>query len=283
MNELQKSRAEIDQIDEKIAALFEERMKITGQIAEYKKESGKEVFDKEREAAKLQTIMQQTSEPFYKRAIYELFSQIMSISRKLQYSMIPVYNEDIPFAPIDTVLDTFSEDTKTKIIYCANKANDMQVAIKEFFGTDVHSKQILSCKELIKLVQEGEADYGVCPCCGLAENTDLFIDQDIKIVVWRECFLIITNKKIYLKDAERVNISFELPHEYGSLYRVLSMFTYHKINLTQIASTPINSKQSEFRFSLEFEGNLQEDRVKNAINAIKTEVKMLHILGNYKL
>lgn len=49
MNELEKLRKEIDEIDEKIAILFNERMKIVQKIKDYKKENNLPIQDKNRE------------------------------------------------------------------------------------------------------------------------------------------------------------------------------------------------------------------------------------------
>ena len=42
-------RNELDGIDKQIVELYEKRMNVCGQVAEYKIETGKRVFDKERE------------------------------------------------------------------------------------------------------------------------------------------------------------------------------------------------------------------------------------------
>ena len=56
MTELKELRDKIDEIDQKMVNLFEERMDICSQVAEYKIETGKKVFDRERETAKIQSL-----------------------------------------------------------------------------------------------------------------------------------------------------------------------------------------------------------------------------------
>ena len=41
MDQLQQARAQIDEIDAKMAALFEQRMQAVGQVAQYKARTGK--------------------------------------------------------------------------------------------------------------------------------------------------------------------------------------------------------------------------------------------------
>ena len=56
MKNLLELRDEIDVIDKQIVALYQQRMQIAGEVAEYKIETGKKVFDKDREMEKLATL-----------------------------------------------------------------------------------------------------------------------------------------------------------------------------------------------------------------------------------
>ena len=51
--ELTELRKQIDEIDEQIVALYEKRMDISSQVADYKIATGKKVFDKARENEKI--------------------------------------------------------------------------------------------------------------------------------------------------------------------------------------------------------------------------------------
>lgn len=81
-------RGQLDEIDEQIVKLYEERMAISSQVADYKIETGKKVFDKTREEEKLQKVKSLTHNDFNACGIQELFEQIMSASRKLQYNKL---------------------------------------------------------------------------------------------------------------------------------------------------------------------------------------------------
>jgi chorismate mutase/prephenate dehydratase len=94
-------------------------------------------------------------------------------------------------------------------------------------------------------------------------------------------FIIVSRKKAVRKNANKIMLCFELPHESGSLYRVLSNFIYNKLNMTKIESRPIADKTWEYRFFVEFEGNLRDESVKHAITAVSQEALSFKILGNY--
>ena len=79
-------RGQLDQIDEQIVRLYEERMDICSQVADYKIETGKKVLDKSREEEKLRKVRALAHNDFNAHGVQELFEQIMSMSRKLQYN-----------------------------------------------------------------------------------------------------------------------------------------------------------------------------------------------------
>lgn len=41
-------------------------------------------------------------------------------------------------------------------------------------------------------------------------------------------FIVVTNQKIFLKEASKISIRFESPHQSGSLYGILSHFIYNE-------------------------------------------------------
>ena len=79
--DLQESRKEIDEIDSRIVELFEKRMKVAGNVADYKLATGKPVFDKEREESKIANLVAMSDDEFNGKCIAELFTQIMEIGR----------------------------------------------------------------------------------------------------------------------------------------------------------------------------------------------------------
>ena len=96
-------------------------------------------------------------------------------------------------------------------------------------------------------------------------------------------FIVVTNQKVFLKNASKISIEFELPHESGSLYNILSHFIYNNLNMTKIESRPVEGKQWEYRFFVEFDGNLEDPAVKNAIRGLREEARNLRILGNFSM
>ena len=94
-------------------------------------------------------------------------------------------------------------------------------------------------------------------------------------------FIIVSGEKKYLKTADKISICFELPNETGSLYRILSHFIFNGLSMSRIESRPLPGRNWEYRFFVDFGGNLQEEAVRNALQGLKEETGWLRILGNY--
>lgn len=88
MDLLQQARTEIDGIDAEMAALFERRMRAVADVARYKAETGKPVFDAVREAAVLDKntarLQDETLRPYYRAFLQEA----MAVSRAYQRTML---------------------------------------------------------------------------------------------------------------------------------------------------------------------------------------------------
>ena len=91
MIDLQECRNEIDKIDSDIIRLFEQRMKVCEDVAEYKIRTGKKVLDPERERQKLEVLRGKAHGEFNQLGAQELFQQIMAISRKRQYQLLTLF------------------------------------------------------------------------------------------------------------------------------------------------------------------------------------------------
>jgi chorismate mutase/prephenate dehydratase len=94
-------------------------------------------------------------------------------------------------------------------------------------------------------------------------------------------FIIVTNKKMFRSDASKISICFELPHKSGTLYRILSHFIYNDLNMTKIESRPLEGRNWEYRFFVDFTGNLNDSAVKSALLGIREESGKMKILGCY--
>lgn len=99
-------------------------------------------------------------------------------------------------------------------------------------------------------------------------------------------FLVVsdTRKADFLRPLEHSNKSslvFSLPHEEGSLSKVLTIMSFYDINLTKIQSLPIIGREWEYLFYVDVTyDNLT--RYRQSIDAITPLVKNIKILGEYE-
>ena len=77
-------RREIDQIDDQIVKLLEERMHLVEDVVAYKKASGKAILDTKREEAIFEKVRNRVSNKKYEETIVETFSDILKRSRDYQ-------------------------------------------------------------------------------------------------------------------------------------------------------------------------------------------------------
>jgi len=82
--DLKELRKEIDAVDAEIVKLFEKRMEISERFAAYKKSAGLPIQDKAREKEKIQQVQSLTHTDFNREHIEELYTVLISLSRKLQ-------------------------------------------------------------------------------------------------------------------------------------------------------------------------------------------------------
>jgi len=91
-------------------------------------------------------------------------------------------------------------------------------------------------------------------------------------------------EKAELIKQKRINKSslvFSLPHEEGSLSKVLTILAFYNINLTKIQSLPVVGVEWEYLFYIDVNYN-DYDRYLQSLDAIRPLCKKLRILGEYE-
>lgn len=95
-------------------------------------------------------------------------------------------------------------------------------------------------------------------------------------------FIIISKDMEKNDDLNKISVIFTTLHRAGSLYNILRYFAENNLNLLKIESRPICDKPWEYFFYIDFEGNLDEETVKDAMLEIRKASSYFKILGNYK-
>ena len=88
MNELENLRERIDTIDKELIALFEERMNIVNDIAEYKIKNNLPILNQNREDIVISKVKAIVKNNDYTDSAIDFIKDIMEISRKFQQKII---------------------------------------------------------------------------------------------------------------------------------------------------------------------------------------------------
>ena len=88
MNELENLRERIDTIDKELIALFEERMNVVNDIAEYKIKNNLPILNQNREDIIVSKVKSTIKNKNYADSAADLIKDIMEISKKFQQKII---------------------------------------------------------------------------------------------------------------------------------------------------------------------------------------------------
>lgn len=182
MIDLLESRKKIDEVDKKMVELFEHRMQLAMDIADYKRSVGKPIYDSNREEEKLNALRAITKNEFNKNAVSDLFSQIMSMSRRLQYMLMDSMNS-LGFSAVDNI----DVGTDTKVVFYGDKGSYTEQAMLEYFENDVNGIPKETFQEVMHAIHNGQAEYGILPIENsstgtLADIFDLLAEYDNFII-----------------------------------------------------------------------------------------------------
>ncbi len=182
--DLQKIRVQLDEIDQETAKLFERRMKLCAEVAEYKIEEGMPVYDGKREREKLEAIQELVEGEFDKKGVYELLSQTMAISRKLQYRLLTQHGQglDTGFTQVDRL-----KTENVRVVYQGVEGAYQHAAALQYFGSAAAYYHVPAMEDAMVEVEEGRADYAVLPienssAGAVSNNYDLLIRHQVYLV-----------------------------------------------------------------------------------------------------
>ncbi|SET50479.1 bifunctional chorismate mutase/prephenate dehydratase [[Clostridium] polysaccharolyticum] len=239
--DLKESREKIDSIDKQIAELIQERMGVSVEVAKYKKETGKKIFDKVREQEILEKLGGMAKDEFNRQGVQEIYAQIMSISRKLQYSLLKRDEAAHNLEPVKSL-----NLNGKKVVFFGEHGAYTEQAMFEFFGEKVESYSVKTFKEVMEELKLGNADYGVLPIensstGGITDCFDLLIDYDNYIIGEHE--IKVNQCLLGLPGAKAENLTRVFSHEQGLMQCASFLEKYPKMEQVPYMSTAISAKK----------------------------------------
>lgn len=205
-------RNQLDEIDSSMIELFEKRMKLCADVAEFKIATGKPVFDREREQQKIRSVRELAHGEFNQRAAEELFSQLMTISRRFQYQMLEQNGKPVEtgFQPVESL-----KTKDVRVVYQGVEGAYSHAATLQYFGSDVEAFHVETWQDAMKAVEDGTADYAVVPienssAGAVIDNYDLLIKYHNVIVA--ETFVTVNHALLGLPGSRMEDIKTVYSH-----------------------------------------------------------------------
>lgn len=286
--DLQVCRNEIDQIDRQIVELFEKRMRISGNVAEYKIQTGKEVYDGKREQQKIAAVRDLAHSDFNRLAVEELFRQMMTISRRYQYQLLPEQGtaKSLGFE----LLDALPLKGK-RIVYQGVEGAYSHVAALQYFGKGADVYHVSHFEDAVRAVMSGEADYAVLPienssAGAVIDNYDLLIRYESYIVA--ETFVVVRHALLGLPGAKLSDIRTVFSHPQALMQCSAYLNSQKNWRQVSLENTAVAAKRlladgdvSQAAVAGEIAGELYGLKVlKNEINTNRENTTRFMILAN---
>lgn len=95
-------------------------------------------------------------------------------------------------------------------------------------------------------------------------------------------FVVVSNRLTCDENCDKISAAFTTRHKSGALCDVLAVFARNGVNLMHIESRPLKKEDFSYMFYIDFEGNLADSNVADAISQIKETGAEFILLGNYR-
>lgn len=219
--DLNQIRSKIDELDQKIISLLNDRTALALEVGKLKAEAGKDVYAPERESAIYQKIEREAKGPLPKEALKSIYREIMSASLALEKPLT--------------------------IAYLGPEATFTHLASLSKFGSSVRYFAASSINQVFHEVEHKQADYGVIPVENSIEGAvthslDMFMDSDLKIcseILFEISHNLMSHSR--LKDIRRV---YSNPQVFGQCRNWLETHLPHT-ELIETASTTAAAQRAQ--------------------------------------
>lgn len=180
------------------------------------------------------------------------------------------------------------------------KMNVKKEQIREIFS---HGQALDQCSEFIASLGD-RVKITVCENTAVAARAVASSDRnDIACIASEDCgeiyslrtlqkqvqnnkhnytrFICISKQPEIFAGSNKISIMANLPHEPGSLNRLLNKFSVLGLNLTKLESRPLEGSGFEFMFYFDFDGDIRTEEAKNLIAELNASLPAFVFLGSY--
>lgn len=254
---LSECRNEIDKIDKELVELFEKRMNVAINVAEYKIENNIPIFNGAREAEVIEKNINRLNNKEYSKLTEKFFTHLMELSRSLQADIIEGNNKNGKM--VDSIEENIStnenkRDLKNiKIGYQGVKGSFSEEAMIKYFGENHTTTDYEEFEDVFVALKNKEIDYGILPIENSSTGAittvyDLLVEYGLYIV-GEECIKIDQNligvKGSKLEDIKEIYShpqGFEQSSEFLSKQNNLKLIPFHNTAISAKYISELNDK-----------------------------------------
>lgn len=180
--------------------------------------------------------------------------------------------EDVPLNKIKKVYAHFQAARQ-----CSKFLNSIPQAEVEFFED--------TAKSVEKIKEEGNKEFAAIASKEAAEIFDVnILRENIANQAGNFTRFLICSKQPIVVDERipaKTSLILATAQKPGSLVQALSVFKDYEVNMTKLESRPIIGNPWEEMFYLDFQGNIQSDKVKSLLDEVGKHTRYLKVLGCY--
>lgn len=222
------------------------------------------------------------------------------------YGVLPIENSAV--GSVNAVYDLMKKhrfyivrSIKLKVCHHLLAKKGVKISdIKEIFS---HEQAIGQCAEYLQKFAK-DVKITACPNTAVAAEKVAASDRtDVACISSRNCadlydlgildgniqdndsnytrFICISKNLQVFAPAGKISIMMTLPHESGSLNRVLNKFSTLGLNLTKLESRPLPGTDFEFMFYFDFEGQIENSDTLALIAELDRGSEQFFFLGSY--
>ena len=380
MDELERLRKEIDEIDAGIVRLFERRMAVTEQIGRYKQKNGLPVLDNRRQQEVLESKAALPEDPSLRADVVMLYETIMGLSRRQQRGIVREGLQEPNYARVEAAVKNLRQPPEhPAVAYQGVPGAYSEQAAADFFGSGAEITGLPRFEDVFLAIREGRADYGVVPiennstggirqiydllaryefylvgetavrvehCLCAPEGADLdtitnvysheqglfqcerflsrfpwkrvpqedtagsarivaesgdrskaaicssraaelygleILERNINTNTNNTTRFVIVSPVMELPEGrDKICISLTTAHHSGSLHEILTIFARHGLNLVKLESRPVQGKNWEYMFFIDFTGDLTASGMDGVIRELMNTAFGLRVFGNFR-
>ncbi len=202
------------------------------------------------------------------------------------YDLMSKYNFYINQTTVVEITNCLAVKPGTKLSDLCEVFSHPQALMQcsEFIGKHgLHQNSYGNTATAAKMVAESAEPYGaICSeNCAKLHGLEIICDQISDFVPNYTKFICISKELLMPENADWISIMLKLPHEEGTLYRLLSKFVICGMNLQKIESRPIRDGSFEVMFYLDFNGNILDKNVGALLSELADQLEYFKFLGNY--